>query len=612
MEDTGKVGAAEIPDNSVDIIITSPPYANTYDYYLYHKWRMIWLGYDVKSVQENEIGSRHEHSSKKAPLSVFEDKMVPVMENLSRMLKPNKLAYFFVGDSVISGEFIDMNECFQRIGERSGFKYVEGSKYLLKDVTRSFHEKKENQTEKMQHILVFEPDKRHGFYMPQNAIMAKPKSDLHIVDLLRENPVDGDVIAVQNNEETGRIHGIGKYPAKFFPDIPAWAIANYSQAGDMIFDPFNGCGTTCVEAGKVGRHAIGLDVSPFACLLARANTNRYDMKRLSNKTDDFRQFLSDKNNIKKERDFFFDNDVFWFSESNLLEIESIKDYIFNMYGGAEKDYFLAVLSSIVKACSYLDESQIKVKRDQKKLIRGVPSAFEAMDRALTRYLGNASGRTTGGMQGDIMIYNDTALLLDRYVPDESVDLIVTSPPYINAMNYPMNNRYESFLLSLVSPEDSIEYQTKFIGTERVYAKDYNNIKQYAENTVLGRELNEKLKKIFCNEPKRSYIVYRFFDEMSRVFDLAVKTLKKDGRFVLVAGTNKITGVDIDTSGILIKLLQERGLCKEKSFKYEIVKNALKIKRHDTSDIIKYDEVAVLSLAENYRGKEKDVSEHNCS
>ncbi len=592
-EDTGKVGAGVIPDNSVDIIITSPPYANTYDYYLYHKWRMIWLGYDVKTVQANEIGSRHEHSSKKAPLSVFEDKMIPVMENLVRMLKPNKLAYFFVGDSVISGEFIDMNECFQRIGEKSGFKYVEGTKYSLKEVTRSFHEKKAYQAGKMQHILVFEPEKGHDFYMQQNVIMAKPKSDLHVVDLLKNDPGDGDIIAIQNNEEAGRIHSIGKYPARFFPDIPAWAITNYSELGDVVLDPFNGCGTTCIEAEKAGRNAIGLDISPFACLLARANTNRYDIEGLSEKTESFHKFLADKNNIKKERSLHFENDVFWFSESNLLEIESIKDYICNTYCGVEKDYFLAVLSSIVKACSYLDESQIKVKRDQKKLIKGVPSAFELMDRGLTRYLGNISDRVADRVQGDIMIYNDSALSLNRYVPDESVDLIVTSPPYINAMNYPMNHRYESFLLSLVPPEDSIEYQTKFIGTERVYAKDYKDIKQFADDTILGRKLNEKLKTIFYNEPKRSYIVYKYFNEMSSVFDCAVKTLKRDGHFVLVAGTNKITGVDIDTSGILINLLEEKGLCREKSFKYEIVKNVLKIKRHNTSDIIKYDEVAIL-------------------
>ena len=142
LESTEKVSASIIPDNSVDIVITSPPYANSYDYYLYHKWRMAWLGCDIKKVQAEEIGSRHEHSSMKAPISVFENKMIPVLKNISRMLKPNKLAYFFVGDSIISGEFIDMRDCFIGIAEKSGFSFVDGSKYEMESITRSFKEKK--------------------------------------------------------------------------------------------------------------------------------------------------------------------------------------------------------------------------------------------------------------------------------------------------------------------------------------------------------------------------------------------------------------------------------------------------------------------------------------
>ena len=49
----------------VDLIVTSPPYPNTYDYYLYHKHRMLWLGYDFKIAMNSEIGSRREFSSLK-------------------------------------------------------------------------------------------------------------------------------------------------------------------------------------------------------------------------------------------------------------------------------------------------------------------------------------------------------------------------------------------------------------------------------------------------------------------------------------------------------------------------------------------------------------------
>ena len=64
-----------LKDNSIDHIVTSPPYANTYDYYLYHKFRMLWLGYDFKSVQKDEIGSRDKHSSKKLGIKNFKENL---------------------------------------------------------------------------------------------------------------------------------------------------------------------------------------------------------------------------------------------------------------------------------------------------------------------------------------------------------------------------------------------------------------------------------------------------------------------------------------------------------------------------------------------------------
>ena len=57
----------KIPSNTISLIFTSPPYPNTYDYYLYHKHRMLWLDFDVKFCMQNEIGSRREYSSLKLP-----------------------------------------------------------------------------------------------------------------------------------------------------------------------------------------------------------------------------------------------------------------------------------------------------------------------------------------------------------------------------------------------------------------------------------------------------------------------------------------------------------------------------------------------------------------
>ena len=56
---------SNIKSDSIDLTVTSPPYANTYDYYLYHKHRMNWLGYDFNHSKSYEIGSRLQFSSKR-------------------------------------------------------------------------------------------------------------------------------------------------------------------------------------------------------------------------------------------------------------------------------------------------------------------------------------------------------------------------------------------------------------------------------------------------------------------------------------------------------------------------------------------------------------------
>ena len=87
-----------IDKNSVDLILTSPPYPNTYDYYLYHKHRMNWLGYDVKFSMESEIGSRREFSSLKHPKEKFDDDMYEILSHANTVLKKGGHAILVMGD----------------------------------------------------------------------------------------------------------------------------------------------------------------------------------------------------------------------------------------------------------------------------------------------------------------------------------------------------------------------------------------------------------------------------------------------------------------------------------------------------------------------------------
>src|ERR1041385_186183 len=69
-------------------------------------------------------------------------------------------------------------------------------------------------------------------------------------------------------------HGLHPYPAKYIPQIPHTLIRELSSPGETIADIFCGSGTALVEALLLGRHAVGCDANPLACLISEAQPAR--------------------------------------------------------------------------------------------------------------------------------------------------------------------------------------------------------------------------------------------------------------------------------------------------------------------------------------------------
>jgi site-specific DNA-methyltransferase (cytosine-N4-specific) len=125
-------------DVTIDRIITSPPYANSMDYYLYHKQRMNILGYNFKAVQNTEIGSRHEFSSLKASAEKWKRDYAAVLSEFRRVLRPGGSAIVIIGDSQIAGEKIDAAHLTEKIAASIGFRFEVLGSVPLEGRSRSF------------------------------------------------------------------------------------------------------------------------------------------------------------------------------------------------------------------------------------------------------------------------------------------------------------------------------------------------------------------------------------------------------------------------------------------------------------------------------------------
>jgi site-specific DNA-methyltransferase (cytosine-N4-specific) len=92
----------------VGLVVTSPPYPNAYEYWLYHKYRMYWLGMNPISVRESEIGARPHYFGKKRQSEIdFERQMGRCFEFLAEVMTADATACFLVGRSIIRGRTID-------------------------------------------------------------------------------------------------------------------------------------------------------------------------------------------------------------------------------------------------------------------------------------------------------------------------------------------------------------------------------------------------------------------------------------------------------------------------------------------------------------------------
>jgi site-specific DNA-methyltransferase (cytosine-N4-specific) len=155
-EDTLEVDPEAIGRN-VGLMITSPPYPNAYEYWLYHKYRMWWLGYDPIEVREQEIGARpHFFKKNHQTEDDFSLQMMRVFGLLRQVLVSGGHACFVIGRSKIHGRLIDNAALLCDAAAAHGMRLVYQRERVIRSDRKSFnlsHAKIKTET-----VLVFRAD----------------------------------------------------------------------------------------------------------------------------------------------------------------------------------------------------------------------------------------------------------------------------------------------------------------------------------------------------------------------------------------------------------------------------------------------------------------------
>jgi site-specific DNA-methyltransferase (cytosine-N4-specific) len=142
-------------EREVGLVVTSPPYPNAYEYWLYHKYRMYWLGMDPQAAKNSEIGARPFYSRKNGLTAEdFADDMRRCFAGLYELLASERYACFVVGNSKIRGEIVDNTQLLTRVAEENGFTLRATLPRDIPSTSKSFNPK--NSRAKNENVLVFQ------------------------------------------------------------------------------------------------------------------------------------------------------------------------------------------------------------------------------------------------------------------------------------------------------------------------------------------------------------------------------------------------------------------------------------------------------------------------
>ena len=321
------------------------------------------------------------------------------------------------------------------------------------------------------------------------------------------------------------LHSLHPYPAKFIPQIPRRAIALWTEPGDLVYDPFNGCGTTVLEASLLGRRGIGTDNNAVAILASKAKTAIYSQGDLAALVRFAERVANGLDGLPERPDLVPTNKNFhyWFHPETVARLASLKGLIL-----AEEEpvrtLLMAVFSSIVVRVSYQDSDT----RYSRILRDVVPNE---VDLAFRNRLADTVARIPDAMlpgRGTVDVVEADSREVP-FIKDGSVSLIVTSPPYLNAYDY---HKYHRQRLHWIGGDRSVEF-----------ARD--------------REIGSHDEFTRSNATPDGY-----FRDMDACFAQWSRILRKGGRCLIVVGDAIVSKQAVHVGDRFIDLLAAHGLSQE--------------------------------------------------
>lgn len=593
--DARERGAFAIEDESVDLVVTSPPYPNAYDYHLYHRFRILWTMANPADLRRVEIGSHLRQQTVKDPIADYEKDMDLVIRNCYGLLRPGAWAVFVVGDGKYRGEIYATSDGLANLASAAGFHVAGVIDRPLpesrRSVTSAGRRLKIEQLLFLRKPLAVEVQPPEWSMCDYERVLA-----IREVEALSRRPGDAsrfrsltfarqvvvgnesfesDQALLENSDGTRRknstyaSHGIHRYKGKFYPQLGRCLLNLSSEPGSLVVDPFSGSGTVALEATLLGLEFHGIELSPVGVAAGRAKV--HVMQSRPGLLEKATTFLSHELarpvrgvDWSQFPEATHDELTSWFAPAVLARlarllgaIRSIPAHIDDASSAVELAE--VCVSDLIRDVSHQEPSDLRIRR------RAIPLADAPVEDAfLSRW--NIAVQKVRSAQGASRLTLGSAKIVHgdstdpKNWPEDArgnarpIAAVVTSPPYAAALPYLDTDRLSISAVFGHSKQARSELEDVLVGSREIKNKDVRMWRADLDGVFLRQLLPastisflQALQEAVDGDSSAGFrrqqtpaVLTRYFVAMSRVLALTADRLIKGGNAWFVLGDSKTT------------------------------------------------------------------------
>ncbi|MBW5382419.1 DNA methylase [Brachyspira pilosicoli] len=429
--------------------------------------------------------------------------------------------------------------------------------------------------------------------MKQKTIINQLETDKKLISILKKLPNNYWDFKNENTKE----YTIHSYPAVMVPPISRNIINIVKQIMevDSLLDPFSGSGTVLVEGMLANIKTVyGNDINPLAIFISKVKTNKLDIYELKKEVSVLLENIN--NDYKKNIDFYegadeyckkslditskngwgdnapkylreyiklnkinfevpdFKNIGYWFKPRMILQLQMIKNHILTIKKENIRNFVFVAFSELVRIVS-------NRRKGEFKMFRMLPAKVESFNpdvlKEFTSILENnikkmhsfVEACKNNNSNSKVKIFNNN--VIDLFcIPDSSIDLVITSPPYGDSRTTVAYGEYSRLSLQWLDLFKLSQKEIMMLDKRLMGGVKFRNGFEFS---IPSKTLNKSLKSIKNIDLERAGDVYSFYLDLEKAISSISKKTKKGGYQFWVVANRTVKGELLKTDKIIIEI-----------------------------------------------------------